>query len=349
MNEAGKNDPGHRILLTGGAGFLGSFLIQELLDPESPLPVKMLRILDLKEMEPAGDERLEYLAGDVRDPVVMAAACVGIDLVIHSAAVVDWGTQSEEEVLSVNFGGTRQVIESAKEAGVKALLYTSSLDVLVDGKPKVGVDEGTPYPEKHATSYCKSKYMAEKLVRSSDSEGFATTALRPADIYGEGDPYHMGSLIAQAEKGIYVSIGRGRSRCMHVYAGNMAFAHVLAGLALLEGNPEVRGMAYFITDGPPANFFDFFNPLVEASGYRLRPRNLRLPCTLAYVIGAISEWLAILVRPIKKYRPIMSRFAATYPCTDYIFNAERARKDFGFRIKYSAAEATRRTTSWYHA
>jgi len=347
MAEAQKDPQGIQVLLTGGAGFLGQFIVRELLDPQCPIPLGKLTVLDLNELQGNDDPRLYSLKGDVRDSALLKEACAGQDLVIHSAAIVDWGTKSREEILSVNVEGTRLLLEAAREAGAKAFLYTSSLDVLVDGRPLLDVDEDTPYPQKHATSYCESKYLSEVHVRKANSESLPTCVLRPSDIYGEADPYHMGSLIDMARKGFYVSIGRGKARCQHVYAGNMAHAHVLAAKALLDGNEQVRGKAYFITDGPGTNFFDFFNPIVAASGYRIWPKNLRLPCGFAYVIGWTSEALAVLARPFKKYTPKMSRFAVTYTCTSYTFNAQRAAEEFGFSPKYSEQEAFERTAAYF--
>jgi len=334
-------------LLTGGSGFLGTAIIHEILQDSSPVQVKELRVFDLNPLKNSDDKRIKFIQGDVRDKEAVQKACKDADLVIHSAAIVDWGTKSEQEVLGVNYEGTRNMIEACMANQVKALVYTSSLDVLYDGNPLINVDEHTPYPEKHATSYCASKYLGEKSVLEANGKDLRTCSLRPADIYGEGDPYHIGSLINMAKGGFYVRLGNGRSKCQHVYVGNMAHAHVLASAALLDGNKKVQGQAYFITDGPPSNFFSFFDSFVEAIGYRIRPKNLWLPRWFAYGLGAISEGIAFLVRPIKKYSPKMSRFAVTYTCTDYTFRTEKAKKELGFKPLYSKEESFIRTVRFF--
>ena len=270
-------------------------------------------------------------------------------MVIHSAAIVDWWTKSEKEIMAVNYQGTMNVIEACRSGHVKALVFTSSLDVLFDGRNLINVNEEAPYPEKHSTSYCLSKYRAELKVLEANDEHLKTCSLRPADIYGEGDPYHIGSLINMARGGFYVRLGNGKSRCQHVYVGNVAQAHVLAATALLYGNDRVPGQAYFLSDGPPTNFFTFFDSFVEGAGYRIWPRNLWLPRWFAFTLGCISESIAFLVRPIKKYSPKMSRFAVTYTCTTYTFNADKARKDFGFIPKYSSQEAFDRSIAEFRS
>ena len=338
---------GYNILLTGGSGFLGTSLIRELLDDSSPVPVRELRILDLQPIKDHPDPRITVTLGDVTDLNILMEVCRHVDLVIHSAAVVDWGTQSRKRILAVNYTGTLNVVEACRTCGVKHLVYTSSLDVLFDGNPLTDVDELTPYPEKHSTSYCVSKYLAEKKVMEANREDLRTCVIRPADIYGEGDPYHIGSLIQMARKGFYVRLGNGKSRCQHAYVGNVAHAHVLAAAALLDGNGTIAGRAYFITDGPPSNFFTFFDAFVEAAGYSIRPRNAWLPRWFAYALGCISESVAFLLRPVHRYAPKMSRFAVTYTCTDYTFRPDRAEKELGFRPRYSREEAFERTVAYF--
>ena len=232
------------------------------------------------------------------------------------------------------------------ENKVPYLVFTSSLDAVYAGKPLVNIDETVPYPEKHPTSYCRSKYLAEKLALAANSETLKTITLRPSDIFGEADPYHIDSLINMAKGGFYVRLGNGKAQCQNVYVGNMAYAHVLAADALMK-KPEVAGNVYFITDGESYNFFKLFDQVVLGAGYKIWPKNLWLPRRLAYSIGACSELIAILARPIKKYTPKFSRFAVTYTCTDFTFSAEKARKELGFKPKYSFEEAMKSTINFY--
>jgi nucleoside-diphosphate-sugar epimerase len=336
-----------KVLVTGGSGFLGRAIIDELIDPQSPLSASNIRILDQKDYEGSSDGRIEFRKGDVRDYEFLLDAVKEMDVVIHSAAIVDWGTKSDEEIYSVNVEGTRNVIKACRESGIGYLVYTSSLDAIFGGKPLVNIDESIPYPNEHPTSYCSSKYLAEKMVRESNNTLLKTCSLRPSDIYGENDPYHIGSLLQMAKGGFYVRLGNGKSKSQHTYVRNIAHAHLLAAKALMDGNPSICGNAYLITDGPGTNFFHFFDRIVESAGYKIRPKNLWLPRPLAMFIGTFSEGIAVLARPFKKYTPKMSRFAVTYTCTDFTFSSGKAKKDFGFVPKYSEEEAFKRTVDFY--
>jgi nucleoside-diphosphate-sugar epimerase len=129
----------------------------------------------------------------------------------------------------------------------------------------------------------------------------------------------------------------------------MAYAHLLLANAMLSNNAGVYGNVYFITDGPGTNFFRFFDAIIEGAGYSIWPRNLWLPRWFAMALGVISEGIALLARPVKKYTPKMSRFAVTYTCTDFTFSSAKALRDFGFRPKYTPAEAFDRTVEFYRS
>ncbi|HEY3386006.1 MAG TPA: NAD-dependent epimerase/dehydratase family protein, partial [Saprospiraceae bacterium] len=181
---------GLHILVTGGSGFLGKAIVEEFLDAQSPVAVNTMRILDLKPYDGIEDPRINFIHGDICNPNDIGKACEGIDIVIHTAAVVDWGTRKPHEVYHANYTGTQHVIEACKSNNVPMLIFTSSLDTVITGKPLRNIDESQPYPAKHLNMYCESKCLAEKLVIAENSDELKTMVLRPSDIYGEGDPYH---------------------------------------------------------------------------------------------------------------------------------------------------------------
>ena len=257
-----KSNPGRNIklnvLITGGSGFLGKAIVQEFLDAKSPVEVDELRIFDVRDYDGDNDDRIHSIKGDICSYDDINRACKGIDIVIHTAAIVDWGTRSEKEVYQTNFIGTQNVINACKENRVSMLVYTSSLDAVITGTPLVDIDESQPYPEKHLNMYCESKCLSEKLVLAENSDHFKTCVLRPSDIYGENDPYHVPPLIDMAKGGFYVRIGKGTAKSQHVYVRNMAWAHVLAAKALVENNRKVTGNVISSPDATRRQLFHIF-------------------------------------------------------------------------------------------
>ena len=339
-----KNNP--NILITGGSGFLGSRVVEELLSPDCPMQSNTIKVFDIKFYQGIGQDQIQFIKGDIRNYYTVEKACENIDIVIHCAAIIDWGTRSRNEVLSINVEGTKNIIRACIKNGITHIVYTSSLDAVFTGMPLVNIDETAAYPESYHSVYCESKILAEKAILQAKDD-LNICILRPADIYGEADPYHIDALIDMAKTGFYVRLGSGMSKCQHVYVGNIAYAHVLAASALWNGNIKISGQVYFITDGEGVNFFKFFDQVVIGAGYKIFPKNMWLPYWLAYSIGSVSEFIAILLRPIKHYHPKFSRFAVVYTCTDFTFSANKARKDFRFIPKYSLQDALHKTITYY--
>ena len=335
------------VLITGGAGFLGRRLIEELMGQNSPLIPNSITSLDIHSAPRGLPAGVDHVTADIRDYAAVKEACRNIDIVFHLASIVDWGTHSKKEVMSINVEGTRNVIRACEENGVNILVYTSSLDAIFSGKPTVDVDESIEYPKRFPNVYCQSKAEAEALMSTIDKSKLLAVTLRPADIFGEGDPFHIGALMNMAEKNFYVRIGDGTHKSQHVYVGNAAYAHILAAKALFGGNTDLHGRKYFITDAPPSNFFTFFDSLLTEAGYTLKPENVWIPGWLMYAAGTINEIIAFLIRPFYRYNPKVSRFAVTYTCTDFTFTSKRAEQDFGFAPKYSEEEAHKRTAEFY--
>ena len=162
------------ILITGGSGFLGSRIVEELLREDTPLIPGKIIVFDLKDFPGPIDKRIECIRGDVRNYAAVEKAGKGIDIVIHCAAIIDWGTRSKEEVLSINVGGTENVIESCKQNGIPYLIYTSSLDAVFSGEALVDIDEDQPYPSSYHTVYCESKVLGEQVVLKAHSPELKT-------------------------------------------------------------------------------------------------------------------------------------------------------------------------------
>jgi len=338
------------VLLTGGSGFIGRHLIEELLAADSLLPVNELRIYDTRPLPAdfplADDARLRILPGDIRDERALRQALEGVDLVFHLAAVVDWGALPPQVIFDINVGGTENLLRLAREAGVRALVHASSIDAVYDGREHIDIDESFPYPERYASTYCASKAQGEQLALAADSEAFHTCALRPSDVYGPGDPFHLEALSELARSGFYVRVGHPSKLSMHVYVGNMAHAFAQAGKALLEKPGPLRGRAYFISDAPPSNFFTFFDRILSGAGYALKP-GFWLPRGLMLPLGIAADGFTALLRPVRRIQINVSRFSVTYLCTSFTFSTLRAKQDFGFSPKYSEQEAFERTVSYY--
>ncbi len=322
-----------RCLVTGGAGMLGYEIVNRLLAED-----KRVRVLDI---QPIDDPRVELFVGDVRDRALVERACEGVDVVHHTAAAV-WNPSLPRQVYEeVNVGGTEILLDSCRRKGVPRLVFTSSIDVVVDGRrPILDGDESLPYPKTPPRDpYSHTKILSERMVLAANGAQLATCALRPAGMYGPRDRYHLPNLIRVARHGLNVRLGDGSALFSHVYSENVAHAHLLAAAHLAPGT-QVAGQAYFITDHKPdANLFAFLEPFLRE--LELPPPAFSIPYRPAYLLASLAE----LVAPKSPF----NRFSVVQTCVHHTFVHHKASRDFGYTPVVSRAEAYRRTVDWLKA
>jgi nucleoside-diphosphate-sugar epimerase len=321
----------NRCLVIGGAGLLGYEIANQLYNHG-----KQVRILDTAKF---ADSRFEILSGDIRNEDDTENACSGIEAVFQTAAAV-WNPETAMQIFDeVNIQGNMNVINSCKKCGVKKLIYTSTMDVVVDGKkPIIDGDETLPYPAKMPSDpYSRTKIVAEKMTLEANSSNLSTCALRPVGMYGPRDKYHIANIIKAVLAGTNFRLGNKTAKFSHVYSENAAYAHILAADRLYPGSP-VSGNFYFITDSYPSeNLFDFMAPFLEGLG--LKPPVKSIPYRLAYILAFINEKI--------NQASNFNRFAVIQTCVDHTFKSIRAEQDLGYKPLVSRQEAFEKTLEWF--
>jgi nucleoside-diphosphate-sugar epimerase len=152
-------------LVIGGAGMLGFEIVRQLAAAGTRVRVLDLQPLPERNLEGVVDARI----GDIRRGDDVRGACAGMDVVFQTAAAV-WNVRTPRgEYDEVNVVGNANVLDACRRQGVERLVYTSSMDVVVDGrKPIVEGDESLPYPARMPRdSYSRTKIIAEKMVLGS--------------------------------------------------------------------------------------------------------------------------------------------------------------------------------------
>ena len=176
------------ILITGGTGFLGAYIIKELV--QQGYQVRALkRSRDLPSFIPSSIfEKVEWVEGDILDVVSLEDAMEGIDTVIHAAAVVSFDPGKKRTLFNVNIEGTANVVNIALEKNVRRFVYISSVAALGRTAKETKVTEEKKWSKsKSNTHYAISKYFAEMEVWRAMGEGMEVMILNPSTILGYGD------------------------------------------------------------------------------------------------------------------------------------------------------------------
>lgn len=314
-------------LVTGAGGFLGQYIVEQLVARGDQVRALVRR--KSPALEALG---VECIHGDIRELADVKRACHDVRVVYHVAAVAGiWGPW--HHFYDANVLGTKNVISGCHHAGVPKLVFTSSPSVTFAGHDQCGVDESVPYPTRWLAHYPHTKAIAEKMVlEANGQQGLLTCALRPHLIWGPRDQHLIPRLLDRARKGQLRRVGAGKNLVDAVYVENAAAAHLLAASALKPGSPAC-GQAYFITNGEPVNCWDWINEILGLAG--LAPVTRGVSLAVAYAAGAAMEGLWALLRLTDE--PRMTRFLAAQLGTAHYFNIAAARRDLGYVPKISMA------------
>jgi dihydroflavonol-4-reductase len=253
-----------KALVTGATGFVGAAVARALLREHWQVRVLARRGSDRRNLKGLDAQVFE---GDLNDPESLQRAAQGCDGLFHVAADYRLGARDPEELYRTNVEGTRNALNAAQLAGVRRVVYTSSVATI--GIPA----DGTPGDEQSANSlenmighYKRSKYLAEEVVREAAQGGLSVVIVSPSTPVGPGDvkPTPTGQLVLDAAAGrmpAYVDTGlnivhvddvaaghllaydRGKAGERYILGGqDMSLREILEVIARLEGRdpPRVR-------------------------------------------------------------------------------------------------------------
>lgn len=322
-----------KVLVTGATGFSGKALVERLLKDGHTVVG-----LDYKEGHKTADLRrlgAQVVIGSVTDRDVVRHCMRGVDVVQHLAAAFRELNVPPSHYRKVNVDGTRVVMDAAKEAGVRKVVHCSTCGVHgnVDDPPA-----GEDAPIHPADYYQQTKYEAEPVALEYQQQGLKVTIIRPAAIYGPGDPERFFMIFRQVAKGWFPMLGDGRTLYHPLYIDNLVDALVLA-MDEHRGN----GSAYLIADEEYVPIRDLVRRTANAMGAPLRI--VRMPI---WPVVAAGHAFQVACAPFGIAPPIFPRRVDWYR-QNRAFKIERAKRDLGFSPRVGLDEGLRRTYEWYRA
>ena len=326
-----------KILVTGGNGFIG----QALVDGFAALCHEVISA----DLTPGTTrDGVTPIQLDIRDKQKVLDACAGVDTVIHNASLVHTKHNREDEVWSVNHGGTQNIIAACKVHAVPKLVYISSASAVYEGADIENGNESLPYSRISQAPYADSKIQAEKDVLAFSGQGVThTCAIRPHVVFGPGDNRFIPAILEKAGQGkLKRAIGNRDKLSDFTYISNLVDA-VIAAEAKLETDSALSGQAYFVTNGEPIAFFDFVENFLVAMGQP--PITGKVPYWLAYSVAAVAEGLDTLKGGTLNAENGLTRFAVRYMVTHHYFDISKAKRDLDWTPEVSLDEGIQLTVA----
>jgi len=267
-----------KALVTGGCGFLGSWIVRLLV--EDGVEVRVFAVPG-EPRDNIADLDVEVIEGDVRNVGDCKKAVAGMDTVFHAAAIYQDWAPDPTLMYDVNLRGTFHMIEASRQAGVKTVVYTASMVSI--GRPEKGqiADESAPYEAWDLDfPYSRSKFFSRELAEYFTEWGYDVRVVCPGIVLGPNDirPTPSGKLIVTAlggGPGLYFDGGANM-----VDVRDAAMVHILAAT---KGKP---GQRYLATAHNVSNK-EFVGAIDEVIGRKRRL--IRLPTAVARALSITTQ------------------------------------------------------------
>lgn len=320
--------------VTGASGFVGSAVARQL--AASGVAVTAL----VRSSSPRTNLDVPGIAvadGDMRDPASVERAIAGADCVFHVAADYRLWAPDPEEIVTNNREGTRVVMQAAKAAGVKRIVYTSSVATLKlhdDGSPS---DEARPLtPETAIGAYKRSKVVAERLVEDMVArESLPAVIVNPSTPIGPRDvrPTPTGRIIIEAATGrmpAFVDTGLNLVHVDDVAAGHL--------LALDKGRIGER----YILGGEDMALGSMLAEIAGLVGRR--PPTVKLPRRALFPLAYGAEAVA----RVTGREPFITVDGLKMARYRMYFSSDKAKRELGYASR-PAADAIADALAWFRA
>ncbi len=303
------------ILVTGAAGHIGNVLVRELLERGERVRALILPGEDTRALEGLNIETME---GNVLDPLSLQRAMQGVDYVFHLAGIISIMPGRDEVMRRVNVQGTRNVLQAARQTGVKRLVHTSSIHALSRNCEGV-IDERVPFdPLNSAGDYDRTKAEASLAVLQAVREGLDAVIVCPTGVIGPYDfrGSEMGELLRgwmQPKLHLLIEGAYDFVDVRDVARGML--------LACLKGR---KGEVYILA-GQQIRLMRMKELVQQAAG--IHTSTINLPFWLARFAAALGPLYYRLMRQTPKF----TEYSLETVCSNSVISSAKARRELGFK------------------
>lgn len=318
-------------LVTGATGHIGNVLVRELVRRGEK--VRAL-VLPGEDLTPISDLDIEIAYGNVLDQPSLANALRNITCVFHLAGIISIASGTDKLVHEVNVEGTRNIVQTAMEVGVKKFIYTSSIHAFKRIPHGLIVDEMTPIePETSIGAYDRSKAEATLFVLEKSNQGFPAVIACPTGVVG---PYDF----KKSELGELVNDWI-MKKVNYMVDGSYDFVDVrdvVDGLILARDKGQI-GQIYILS-GELVHVSDLWKFGQELLS--IKTRIVNIPTKLA----KIAAYFAEIYYNIVKTKPKFTRYSLATLQSNAVISNIKARNDLGYKPR-SMRESIHDTINWW--
>jgi len=307
-----------KVLVTGATGNLGYYLIKAL--ARSGVEVRAL-VRDPKRVSKEIEEIAEVVGGDVRDLASLETAMKGVSVVYHCAAATRNFLPLKVH-LDTNVLGTENVLRAADSAGVKRVIYASS--VIVYGLSNGKVTEDSPFPvvSDPFANYMRTKIEADKLaIKYSKDSSLPVTILRLGGLYAPLNKRSINKGLVQVGF-IKFAIGSGRNHNPNTNIQNAVDCMLFASIS-----PKAVGQVYNVVDEPQLTGREFSKKYESVTGEK--SIRVSIPAFLMLLGAQFFEWRA--TRKGSLVPPRLSKFVIRSECRDIYYSTVKIREQLGWQ------------------
>lgn len=317
------------ILVTGATGFIGGYILRELMHRGYQNITALRRPSSRTEMIADLENKVNWKTGDLLEVDTIYEAVSEADVVIHSAALVSFAPADRDALYEINVQGTANIVNACIEADIDHLVHISSVGAITKKTNGHKIDEKTPWvDDKYTSHYGRSKYLGELEVWRGMAEGLSATILNPTIVLGAG-PWHSSSCE------IFMKIYDG----FRFYTpGSTGFIDVrdVAGFAVKMTEEPRPGHRYILSEGD-YTFREIFSEI--ADGLDKKPPSVNAPRWVARSLILVDK----MKTGVTGQRPIVTPDTVRNAYENFSYDTGKARQ-LGYEF-IPVARTIRETTN----
>jgi dihydroflavonol-4-reductase len=321
-----------KCFITGATGFLGSHVARQLLAKGADL---RLLVRSTSRLDNIADIPAERIVGDLRDLDSLKKGMAGCEFVFHVAADYRLWSLNHQELYDSNVEGTRNILQAARDSGVRRVIYTSSVATMGFGNNGRLTDEKSPVTLSNMIGdYKRSKFLAEQLVIEAGRSGQNVVMVNPTTPVGERDikPTPSGQIVVdflRRKFPAYVDTGLNLVDVVDCAEGHL--------LAMEKAQPGER----YILGGENLTLKQILDKLGALTG--LPSPKIRLPYAVALATGVVDT---IVVGKMLKREPRVTIDAVRMGRKKMFVTSVRAERELGWNPR-PVDGALQRAVEWF--